>query len=489
MSIIAHEENLKGPTLSRRFIDALQLFYKSENAQALKPYIYWPHESGKKRNSLEWAVALLKDAATAPPDSYVPIMPVDELSIACIERVEGNVSNIPVRRWHLGTIDERFQDALLDTDLAMYVGSVRRELEDRRWGVAVIDRMARKYKAEYVSKSVRPRGNVLRPVQLACQNVVIGLAAIRHDPTFDGLRVPVYLTCEVPHVATHEANRAMAALILCDAFQNGGTMEIRFGDHRAPSHIPPGLARFSRTVDVPLGSDDPKCITPAEARKLFTAVTLMPDDLRLRLDGLIDRGVISPERACYVLMAGVWTAIEFDYVLATSARIDSITRGGAPFDRRGARQAELETCRAAAMLGTLHRYLANTDSAGADGVRVFEDQSANVSWNVNDDHGAVGIVSERPFTVPWQSIEHQSAADTRVERMICVPRGLPTTIDFALTHSLKERFPDTAIALLVPADMATLVPSSIPTMLCPERLGELDTGIERRLATLRVGRL
>ena len=489
MSIIAHEEDLEGTGTSRPFIDALQLFYESDNAQALKPYIYWPHESGKNRNSLGWALALLKDAATAPPGSYVPIMPVDELSIACIERVEGNVRKIPVRRWHLGAIDERFQDALLDTDLAMYVGSVRRELEDRRRGMIDVDRIAQRYKAEYVSKGARPRGNVLRPVQLACQNVVIGLAAIRHDPTFDGLRVPVYLTCEIPHVATHEANRAMAALILCDAFQNGGTMEIRFGDRRAPSPIPPGLARFARTVDVPLGRDDPMCITPAEARKLFTAVTPMPDDLRLRLDDLIDRGVISPERACYVLMAGVWTAIEFDYIVATSARIDSIIRGGAPFERRGARQAELETCRAAAMTGMLHRYLTNADSAGADGVRVFEDQSANVSWSVNDDYAAVGIVSERPFTVPWQSIEHQAAADTRVERVICIPRGLPTTSDHALAHQLKSEFPDTVVALLVPADMASLVPSSISTILCPERLGELDIAIERRLASLRVGRL
>jgi len=489
MSIIQDDsEEVRAAQESRPMIELLNAFHQSEDANAMRQFIYWPNGEVDQRNSRRWALTLLGNASVPPPDNYLPIMPVDELSMACVEYVEGPVTHIPVRRWHLGPIDPRFQDMLLDMDLAAYVRSLREELEYRPRGLNAMDRIARKYKAQYASKGTRPRGSVLRPVQLACQNVVIGLAALRHDPMFDGLRVPVYLTCEVPHVATHEANRALAALILCDAFQNGGTMEIRFGDRGMPCRIPPGLARFARTIDVPLGVDDPECISPAEARRLFTAVTPVPDDLRLRLEDLVDRGIINPERACYVLMAGVWTAIELDYVFATSSRTESIMKGGASFDQRGARQAELESCRAAAMLGMLHRLLTNADSAGAAGVRVFEDQTSHVSWNVNEDRGVVVLVADRPFALPWRSTNHKGSG-TNSETLICIPRGLPTKSDHATALQLQSEFPDTEVALLVPADMAILVPSDVPTIVCPERLAELDVGIERRLATLRVGRL
>ena len=104
-----------------------------------------------------------------------------------------------------------------------------------------VKRIARIYYKKYVSTGVKPAGWVLRPVQIACQNVIVGLTALAHDSSIDGLRVPVYLSCEVPHLGTHEANRALSALILCDAFRNGGTMEIRFGSAHREDAVPTGL--------------------------------------------------------------------------------------------------------------------------------------------------------------------------------------------------------------------------------------------------------
>ncbi len=487
MSIVENSGDETETPTGGTFLERVRSFYESADANALRQYVYWPDGAASQRNSLEWALMLLREAVVPPPENYLPIMPVDELSIACVEHVDGPVSHVPVRRWHLGRIADRFQDALLDTDLSAYARSVRRELEERPSALQAMDRDAKKYKADYVSKGVRPRGSVLRPVQLACQNVVIGLATMRHDQTFDGLRVPLYMTCEVPHVATHEPNRAMAALILCDAFQNGGTMEVRFGDRNKPLELPSALVRFARTVGVSIGEEEPTCITPAEARSLFAAVTPMPDDLRLRLDELIDRRVISPERACYVLMAGIWTAIEFDYIAATSVRTETIMKGGLSHDMRSARQAELETCRAAAMLGMLLKHLTNADSSAANGVRIVEDSAIDVAWSINEEHGAVVLAADRKFGVPWRA----SAVDgglRSTDTLIVVPRGLPTSVDFDSVRDLEAAHAGSVVSLLVPADMAGVVPDGISRMLCPERLAELDAGIERRAVALRVGR-
>ena len=470
----------------------LTAVYASPEARSLRSYIYWPDRGDEEVSSLGWALRLLREAAMPPPDNYLPLLPVDEMSIACLACAPRDVPDeLPVVvRWHLADIDPRFQDSLLDTDVSNYVRSVAEELRARTAGLRNMARIAKRYHDDFVDKGIRPRGTVLRPVQLACQNVIIGMAALRHDATFDGLRVPTYLTCETPHVATHESNRAMAALILCDAFQNGGTMEIRFGDRGREEEVPPALRRFGRTIGVSLGTEDPHSITPREARDLFLAVTPMPDDLRVRSVDLIDRGIISPERLCYTLMSSVWSVLELDYLVATSTRVESILRGGAPVESRRHRQGESEVCRAAAMLGMLQRHIDNSDAAARSGsVRVFEDGSPRVSWSVRGDVGAVALDGIPPGTLPWASRDRDAFTLDDTGALICVARGLPTPGDHDLIRNLQAEHPGVAVALLIPADMADTVPQGIPLMVCPDRLAELDTDIERRLAMLRVGRL
>src|SRR5205809_594007 len=58
--------------------------YRSAEAQSLQEYLYWPDRPVDQVNSLDWALALLRDAATPPPANYLPLLPVDEMSIACV---------------------------------------------------------------------------------------------------------------------------------------------------------------------------------------------------------------------------------------------------------------------------------------------------------------------------------------------------------------------------------------------------------------------
>ncbi len=463
--------------------------YDSRAAKDLEKYIYWPGGAEGVANSLSWATGLLANSFHPFPPNYLPLLPVDDLSLACVAcETDGDADAgvWEVRRWHLGAVPPNHQGALLDTDLRAYVDGLAQEMRARPSGLAELKKVAERYQQEYVNKGARPRGSVLRPIQLACQNVIIGLAALRHDSVFDGLRVVVYLTCEAPHVGAHEGDRAMLGMMLCDAFQNGGTMEIRFGDRRREETVPPAIARFGRTAGVPVGQEDPACISPAEARDLFMAVTPMPEELRMRCEELFDRGILSPERLCFTLMAGVFTAIELDYIVAVTGRAGSILRGGATAVTSGSGSAEIEVCRAALMVGMLQRFLDGQDAAGASStaVRVFEDGQQRISWSVLDSAAAVMI--EGAESVPWG---FRSRDGDHADAIICVPRGLPIPADVGLVRELEEQYPGIAVALLVPADMAELLPAGTPVMTCPDRLVDLDADIERRLTSLRVGRL
>lgn len=488
--------------LGLRLPDGVAQMLEGQVGRDLRSLVYWPGGDPRQANSLSTGGRLLGDAVWEAPDNYLPILPVDEESIACLvcartgdDAADAGDLGGEVVRWHLGAIDERYQGWLIDSDAAAYLASVAEELAGRPPSLERVKSRAEIYYAEYLEQlnasggkgGERPRSFVQRPVQLACQNVIIGLAVLQQDSTFDGLRVRDYLTCEAPHLATHEANRAMAALFLCDAFQCGGTMEIRFGppDRRQP--VPAALRRYGRAQGIEIGAEDPAAVTPAEARRLFMAVTPMPDDLRMRTAAWFDRGLLSPERICFTLMASVWSALELDYLLATSPRALSILEGGAPTELRRARLAEAESCRAALMAGMLHRRVTAHDGAGVgSGVRVFEDAREATPWTVLEETGAVAIAMN-PAQLPWRALGRAPDPAPGREAAILLPRALPTPMDLDQLRACAAEHPDAEVLLLVPTDMAELVPSDIPLLVCPDRLGELDAAIERKLGASRIG--
>lgn len=443
-------------------------------------------------HSLEMA---LKRVGSLPPE-LLPLAVVDEASIAVVALE--SISALPqggVFRLFLTEIGPRHQLALLDVDPLIYVASLDEELGSRERGLSrVLDEIGPAYQETYISKGKRPRDFVIRPVRIACQNVIVALAGIAQDSSFDGLSVVAWQTCEVPHVATHEANRALAALTLCDAFQNGGTMEIRF-DRKAKlvvngklktynghpeGQVPASLRRYGRTIGVALGAADPAAISPAEARELFLAITPMPPGLRSRVDAAISSNGILPERICFTLLSQVWREIELDFILAASPRAGSILAGGADWQLRGARQAEAEVCRSAAMLGMLYRRL-NSQDAAADGaeVRVIEDRARGITWEIDDTTGCVtfrGLSEDEP--VPW-------AHGLRASSLRVVPCSRVTK-EIVSALRMTEESP---AAVVVPRDVHPhQLPEGIAVLRCPDRLADLDKQVEANLVKSRVSR-
>lgn len=440
--------------------------------------------------------AALERAGPLPP-GLLPLAVVDEASLAVVA-LEPTFLGLPeggVFRLFLRDVDALHQLAPLDIDPLLYIASLEEELSAREQGLSrVLDEIGPAYQKAYISKEKRPRDFAVRPVRIACQNVIIALAAIAQDSSFDGLSVVAWQTCEVPHVATHEGNRALAALTLCDAFQNGGTMEIRF-DRQAKvvingkpktynghpeGQVPASLRRYGRTIGVALGAEDPAAISPAEARDLFMAITPMPPCLRSRVDKAISSQGILSERICFALLSQVWRMIELYFILATSHRAASILAGGADWQDRGARQAEAEVSRSAAMLGMLYRRLNSQDSAiGDTDIRVIEDRGRGVTWEIDDSTGCVtfrGLPPHEP--VPWaQGIKSSSL------RVLPCSRVTPEVLSALNTTD------EVSTALVVPRDVHPQgVPEGIAVLTCPDRLADLDKQVEANLLTSRISR-
>ena len=492
--------------------ESLAKIYNGNLQELLGELLYRPAEDGDQTSSsFEWAESEIEQSEWPLLPNLLPILPVDERSFACV--VLSYLDDDPdlpawdgegaVVRWHVNAPEKTQQAALLDTDCFAYAESVAAELAHRKEGLnRMLDVIGPAYQDAYLANEKRPRDFIVRPVRVACQNVIVGLAAIAQDSSFDGLSVVAWQTCEVPHVAAHEANRALTALTLCDAFQNGGTMEIRFDrktrvkyqgqDHWYEGHpergVPASLRRYGRTVGVKLGADDPQSISPREARELFLAITPMPEDLRERVGKAIDSYGVSPERLCFTLLAPVWRDIELDYLLATSSRVVAILEGGSSWEARSARQAETEVCRAAVMAGMLHRRLNATDAAGAEEeARVVEDRRAGVEWRVRDDVGAVQFSGLTPGGIlPWSPGRQIEGSELAV-----FPRSFVTdaVVDAAMNANVTRATGDVPRALVVPRD--TTLPTLPPDLLvltCPDRRPDIEKTIEGKLLTARISR-
>lgn len=481
--------------------ERLGLIYGSEWSHDVEELLFRPDKL-EDRYSIDEALELIELVSGEPlPGWLLPLAWIDPESMACVVTCADapeDVTSGQVRRLFLRSVRAGAQLALIDIDPLLFVVSLEEELRARTKGLRrVLDQIGPAYEASHLEKEKRPRDFVVRPVRIACQNVVVALGAIAHDSSFDGLSVPAWQTCEVPHVATHEANRALAALTLCDAFQSGGTMEIRFDRKARILHknhpldyeghperaVPASLRRFGRTVGVSLGIEDRAAISPSEARELFLAITPMPAALRARVEDAVLYQGIPPERICFLLLSQVWREIEMDYLLATSSRTPSILGGGAEWTARLARQAESEICRGAVITGMLFRRLNSMDNAADDTsvIRVVEDLTRGIEWKIHPDEAAVSFAGLDPADrVPW------TVGLKGVETLTVFPRTSITPE--ALAAIDRSNLPGHKV-LLVPAD-APAPPQrlSCNVLRCPDRLADIDKSIEDRLLKSRISR-
>lgn len=476
----------------------LGLIYASRWPDDVNAVLFSVDSANGAAFTLDQGFELLAQSAHAPPHELVPLCVVDDDSLATV-LVDGPDAGL-VLRWHLGAVHPRHQGQLLDVDPLLYIAGLADELAARTPGLArILDEIGPAYKQGYLARERRPRDFVVRPIRIACQNVIVGLAAVAQESTFDGLAVVAWQTCEVPHVATHEGNRALAALVLCDAFQNGGTMEIRFDRparvvaNRRTFHyqghpegqVPASLKRYGRTVGVALGDEDPAAITPREARELFAAVTPMRAGLQTRVMRAVASAGIAPEPLYFALLSGVWREIELDWMLAVSSRAASILSGGADWQRRVARQAEMDVCRTAAMAGMLFARLEETDNVGGGhgGPRVVEDQRNAIDWQVDPEAAAIvytGHATDAPL--PWMS-RPITAPDGR---LIVLPR---TAVTDQTRRQARALVADGAtVAVLLARDAPDPAADDLLCLRCPDRLTDLDKAVEGKLLTSRISR-
>jgi len=481
-------------TLQIEVPDSLATLLADTPAAPLDNLAYRLNVDPLEPTHLTWALRTLGQSYQPAPKYLIPIMPVDSRSFACVvcNNVPGanDVNFGKVIRWHLDNVPAHAQGCIIDTDPVMYLRTVSSELATRETGLAKIAQLAERYDEEFLQQHRIPKAHEIRPIRLAVQNVIVGLAAFRLDNTFDGLAIEVWQTCEVPHLNAQEACRALASMTLAEAFRCGSTMELRFDNHPEKA-VPGSLLRYARSRGITLGANDKKAITPEESRELFREVTQMPINLSHRVHEAVKEGGLSSERACFVLMANIWRPIELEFILAVSHRSYSILQGGVePFDRVNF-QAEASVCRSAHMLGLLLARLRQQEDQDQNQASALEDTGQNIQWSILPEFSAVRFETSRAIKLPWLSGINQILWQQN-EPLFVFPRTTINPEDLEAMHELRNNNQGRVVALTPEETFGTALEvgsQEFPKLICPEKIIEIDRAIDVRLLSCRVGRV
>jgi hypothetical protein len=156
----------------------------AQPSSELRNLLYRPSLDPSRPPSLEWACQIIDACPWPLLRNLIPLLPVDEQSFACVVASPEEALGLPgegaVVRWHLGVHRPEHQATLVHISTDLYVRSVAEELRARPVGLSrILDEIGPTYKESHLKHGRRPRDYVVRPVRLACQNVIVGLAALR----------------------------------------------------------------------------------------------------------------------------------------------------------------------------------------------------------------------------------------------------------------------------------------------------------------------
>ena len=446
----------------------------------LPPYMRISLSGRDHETHLADAIAAIRRSSSQPfPPELVPIGFCDERSFACAVGAL-NEATVPadggsVVRWHLDDVPSRYQRQLLDVNPIAYLRTQAVDVQMHRAHRDSLKRAEVAYRISHGQEEM-PKPYDQRVFAINSQNVVLVRGSFGYDSTLDGLEVRNFVTCQRPHVAAHEGTRVGIANLLCEAFRFGSTMEVRFDHH--PEHVvPASIHQWARTVDAEVGRDDPKSISPAEARGLMRAASRADD----RLERLMaEAGGLRPERVYFTILTGAFSHIEVEWLISCSSRGASILAGGTDPLNRPDRQAEMALARTALMLGMFRKVLSiKVRTPGERRRKVFEEDRWTIDWNVLDETGAVELGPLQNGTLPWA--RELRSADAG-ERITVYPRDHVTD---ELRAALSKK-PGAGMHLaLLPSDVDS---DGLPSLHCPDTRAALDRVAEQKLSSLKVAR-
>lgn len=365
----------------------------------------------------------------------------------------------------------------------------------------------RNYDRYYRKKSKVPKNFAWRPYRFCVRDVVLGMVVVKHFRKDNLLGVDVCVSTDINVFPPLSGAKVVSSFLLSEAFKCGGSMEIRFTHNVQGGKVPTEICDLALELDVELNHVREGHITPAEARKLYLAITDFSDEALERIKQLAVETELSAERVCYMVHHGIWTTAEMEAILLGSTSPQRVLLGESLPETRHLYLNDLTHARAALLGGFLDRKLAHRERGDNQHAIELEGDQRRIKIGFDPRFYAKNYQSPEQLLIPWvDSTEHTIPSDHLITVMVR-PRntaglGLHFHKDIKTAKEMRKAYTQSSEEstygfILVPRDFEDLPmerqtemrkaarKSNIFTMVCPETVQGLDEDAARRLERSR----
>ena len=360
----------------------------------------------------------------------------------------------------------------------------------------------------FTKKNKLPKSRDIRPIRFAVRDCVIGLLALKHQYKENVIEVGVFLTKDPDWIEGFSGTKVATLFILCDAYQCGSTMGIRFINKVEDGTIPINIIALADSLGIELKYITEGFITPKESRMLFLALTGFSEAATRRIMELSLSNLIAPERICYLVHHAIWTLEEMESILLGCDHPELILNGKAEIQDYLLYADVLYRTRMTIMGGFLDRKMRLKEVYEGE---VFVDIEANDrDFDISFDsrNFAKVYMTHEDTPIPWVE-EREDWVIPTGHRLVVAIRGY----DWPDLHNNLERdikmcremfwnYADdipTTLCILVPRDVinsaeesyrkkyvAELEEAGVYLMICPELLVGIDCDAQKRLQQMKL---
>lgn len=367
-----------------------------------------------------------------------------------------------------------------------------------------------------------PRATDLRPYRFCVQDVVLAVWAMQHRKDEADIFVDTFLTSDVYDQTTRERGfydplagaTAVALTVLSEAYRVGAPLRVTFGPYVEDGCVPLDLLRLAARHGITIPTARAGRIEPDAGRALYLALTGFQPATRRAIELLHKRGLMSAERAAYIVHHGIWSLAEVEGIILCSRYPDLVLSGEVAPEHRHLYQHVLAHSRLALLGGLLDRSLAARDDMTARPDEKLpgldaEDDERNLDIRTNArvlgreyvlDPGPV------PDQLPLPDWECPRLTLDPGERLSVLLRPRPVAalnarmesdIAQAADRAVVEPRPK-AVGLAVAFDFHDLPPArqsyfrdeaakhNVQLLVCPEGTRSLDQQAQKKMAASRI---
>jgi hypothetical protein len=417
-----------------------------------------------------------------------------------------------------------------------------------------------------------PRANAWRPYRFAVQDVIFALTALRHAKEHNCIEVDVFLAFdpkyrmpdddppgEIPDghdLYPYEplaAVKSLTLMLLSEAFRCGCPLRLRFTSNVERSEderkaqenrkenrgrVPFAILQLAEMYGIEEVDAESGILAADPGGVLFRRLTGFPPDLDRRIEELAGQGLLTMERACYLVQHGVWSVHELEGLIRGCPYPDLVLDGEIqPEQRHLYNHAQVHT-RTALLGGVLDRALAARDHTADASVAGNEAKPGPAAGkDVEDDDRQLIISYDPDLTARRYRLAPPETDPMPVPRWAPFPRRaggqgrggkdapswtFPTTIppdadliallrardeagllhhladDISAARACREREPGAVVTVVVPLDFNDLQPepqtallrkaaeARVGLLVCPETARTLDGYAREKLNRSRV---